>query len=93
MVKAGQDPSLLVKKLAPVEEQIEAKVLDPLEERLMELENENLIAFLLAEKGYDTVYNIGHNWTYDMVQECLIYVNIISEEELKAHRESEHNNK
>jgi hypothetical protein len=91
MINAGQDPSLLVKKLATEEEQVKAKIVDPLEEKLMALENENLIAFLIAEKGYDTVYNIGHNWTYDMVQECLTYVNILSEEELNAHRKSERN--
>lgn len=80
MIKAGQDPSQLVSKLAPKEERIKIKVVDPFEEKLKELEDEHLIAFMLAEKNYDTVYNIGHNWSFPMVHECLRYVNIMTEE-------------
>ncbi|NRA92781.1 MAG: hypothetical protein HRU26_08870 [Psychroserpens sp.] len=77
MRELGIDPSIAIpseedyKKAENVKEYV-----DPLVEKMNKLAQENLIAFRIADEGYDTVFNIGERWTYDMVAECLKYIEI-----------------
>ena len=92
MASVGQDPSFLVKKLdkKAVAEKVE-EITDPIIEKLSKLEDENLIAFRIAKEGYDDVYNIGHHWTYNMVQECQVYIDSLNEYQEREMKKSERN--
>ena len=92
MDNAGYDESILVKKLdkKEVAEKVE-EITDPIIEKLSKLEDENLIAFRLSKEGYDTVYNIGHHWTYNMVQECQIYIDFFNEYQEREVKKLERN--
>ena len=92
MDNAGYDESILVKKLdkKEVAEKVE-EITDPIIEKLSKLEDENLIAFRLSKEGYDTVYNIGHHWTYNMVQECQIYIDSLNEYQEREVKKLERN--
>jgi len=91
MIKAGQDPSMLITKIDKTLKKVETEVVDPILQRLSKLEDENLIAFRLSKEGYDNVYNIGEHWTYNMVQECQVYIDALQEHESRERRKSEHN--
>ena len=52
------------------------EVKNPLEEKMKAISDENLIAFRISQEGYDSVYNIGEHWTYDMVQECFDHIEL-----------------
>lgn len=92
MASVGQDPSFLVKKLdkKAVAEKVE-EITDPIMKRMSKLEDENLIAFRIAKEGFDTVYNIGHHWTYNMVQECQVYIDSLNEYQEREMKKSERN--
>ncbi len=92
MAKAGQDTSFLVRKLDKKEtiEKVE-EITDPILRKLSKLEEENVVAFRIAKEGYDTVYNIGHYWTYNMVQECQVYIDSLNEYQEREMKKSERN--
>ena len=93
MAKSGYDPSILIKKPAtPSEiEEVKQEITDPIMKRMSKLEDENLIAFRIAKEGFDTVYNIANNWTYNMVQECQIYIDSLNEYQEREMKKSERN--
>ncbi len=77
MRELGIDPEVATPTEEDFERAANAKeYVDPLTEKIHKLEQENLIAFRISEEGYDSVYNIGERWTYDMVAECLKYIDI-----------------
>jgi hypothetical protein len=48
-----------------------------------------LIAFRISEAGFDTVVNIAEKWTYNMVRECLDYLDIKHEHEKRENSRAE----
>ena len=84
--------------IKPTEEDYEKvkeikELVDPLVEDLMYLEEENLIAFRLAKYGLDNVYNIGANWTYDMVMEAIHYQDTVGKIEERENKKAQAKNK
>ena len=73
-----------------VSEEVE-EITDPIMKRMSKLEDENLIAFRIAKEGFDTVYNIANNWTYNMVQECQVYMDSLNEYQEREMKKSERN--
>ena len=86
------DPSFLQSKpnIKEVVEEVE-EITDPILKRMSKLEDENLIAFRIAKEGFDTVYNIANNWTYNMVQECQVYIDSLNEYQEREIQKSERN--
>jgi hypothetical protein len=91
--EAGHDPSTFLisridttKTAKKVEE-----VTDPILKKISKLEEENLLAFRISKEGFDTVYNIGHHWTFNMVQECQIYIDSLNEYQEREMKKSERN--
>ncbi|NRA93813.1 MAG: hypothetical protein HRU26_14260 [Psychroserpens sp.] len=86
------DPSFLAEKpnMKDIKEEVE-EITDPILKRMSKLEDENLIAFRIAKEGFDTVYNIANNWTYNMVQECQVYIDSLNEYQERETKKSEHN--
>ena len=81
MIKSGQDPKLLetkFKKLSKKEKKA-SEIVDPILAKLDKIDSEDMVAFRISSEGHDTVYNIGHNWSYGMVMNCLDYLNTIQE--------------
>jgi len=95
MIKAGQDPSMLIKNTESPsekeEEDEEENIKDPLVKKIHELEDENVIAFRLAKEGLDTVYNIGHRWTYNMAMEGLSFLSTLDEIQDREIKKQERN--
>jgi hypothetical protein len=90
MEELGIDPTEAMPNEADYERAENAKeYVDPILEKINNLEQENTIAFRISQEGYDSVYNIGEHWTYDMVKECLDYIDAVQEYRDREQRRSD----